>query len=92
MRRLSRRWESFRFVSLGQFYRAFLAEVAVASSCDPEPLAWGCIETKNMDGPFRLEIWNPIEEEWEEINHFPTLKQAKDVGRLLAGVALAKNF
>jgi hypothetical protein len=91
MRRLSKRWEPFRGHESGSLRRSFLSEIAVPSS-ELDSLAWGCIEYKNPKGPFRLEIWNPLEEDWEEINYFPTLKQAKEVGRLLAGVAFAKNI
>jgi hypothetical protein len=55
-------------------------------------LCWGCIEAKSLDGPFRLEIWNGTENEWEFVEAFPTFKEAKAVGRLLAGVALNKNI
>ena len=88
MRRLSKRWETIRSIANGSLHRTFLAE-APRGGMD---LCWACIEFKDDKGPFRLEIWNGYESEWEEIDHFPTLKQAKEVGRLLAGVALAKNF
>ena len=88
MRRLSKRWESVRKV--GSLQRAFLSEVATAATY--EPVAWGCIEFKDPKGPFRLEIWGGTENEWEFVGAFPTFKKAKEVGRLLAGVALNKNF
>jgi hypothetical protein len=55
-------------------------------------MSWGCIEAKSLDGPFRLEIWNHTDGEWEFVRDFPTFKEAKAVGRLLAGVALSKNM
>jgi hypothetical protein len=55
-------------------------------------MCWGCIEAPSLDGPFRLEIWNGTESEWEFVAAFPTFKKAKEVGRLLAGVALNKNI
>jgi hypothetical protein len=55
-------------------------------------MCWGCIEAKSLDGPFRLEIWNHTEGEWEFVLDFPTFKEAKAVGRLLAGVALSKDM
>lgn len=87
MRRLSKRWESTRAVSGGGLYRAFLNEVRL----DGSGYSWAYIES-NFKGPFRLEIWNMQEGEWDPAQTFPTLKQAKEVGRLLAGVALAKNI
>ena len=90
MIRLKKRWDAVRFIHLGQKYRAFLSEPLTAKN--PEPSAWGCIEFKDPKGPFQLEIWNPIETEWEFVENFPTLKEAKAVGRLLAGIALNKNF
>lgn len=93
MRRLSKRWEPFRFINLGQLHRAFLPEVGneVANE-DGDALCWACIEFKDAKGPFRLEIWDDDERNWDEIDYFPTLKKAKEVGRLLAGIALAKNI
>ena len=88
MRRLSKRWETIRSIANGSLYRTFLAETPIGD----RDLCWACIEFKDAKGPFRLEIWDGTESEWEEINYFPTFKQAKEVGRLLAGVALAKNF
>jgi hypothetical protein len=92
MRLLSRRWEPLFHVDFGQRYRTFLSEVSAPA--DEETLAWGCIETygPTNTGPYRLEIWNAVDEEWEFVRDFPTIKEAKEVGRLLAGVALAKNF
>ena len=88
MRRLSKRWEPVRSIGNGSLYRMFLPEFPV----NDMDLCWACIEYKDLKGPFRLEIWDAADEEWEEIDHFPTLKQAKEVGRLLAGVALNKNI
>jgi hypothetical protein len=89
VKRLSKRWETFRSIANGSLYRAFLSEGPPNTG-----MCWGCIEFKDPKGPFRLEIWNNSEyvQEWEYIRDFPTLKEAKAVGRLLAGVALAKNF
>ena len=90
MRRLSKRWESMFTVDFGQKYRTFLSEVPTSEVS--ETLAWGCIEFKDPKGFFRLEIWDGVDEEWEFVRDFPTLKEAKEVGRLLAGVALSKNI
>lgn len=99
MRRLSKRWEPFTVASYGYarglsttVHRTFLSEPARVGN--PEPLAWGCIETCGpvLEAPYRLEIWDNQVEEWKFVQDFPTLKQAKEVGRLLAGIALAKNF
>jgi hypothetical protein len=88
MRRLSKRWESLKSVHNGRLYRSFLPEIGYSET----GLCWGCIEAPSLDGPFRLEIWNPAEGEWEFVQEFPTFKEAKAVGRLLAGVALSKNM
>jgi hypothetical protein len=85
MRRLSKRWEPLNR-KYNTVYRAFLPEIGSGDLC------WGCIEAKSLDGPFRLEIWDGTENEWEFVETFPTFKKAKEVGRLLAGVALNKNF
>lgn len=85
MRRLSKRWEPLKNRH-GTLYRAFLPEIWSGGLC------WGCIEAPSLDGPFRLEIWNGAENEWEFVEAFPTFKKAKEVGRLLAGVALNKNI
>lgn len=99
MRRLSRRWEPFHVASYNygrelssSIHRTFLSEPATVGN--PEPIAWGCIETHGpvLEAPYRLEVWDNQEEEWEFVQDFPTLKQAKEVGRLLAGIALAKNI
>lgn len=88
MRRLSKRWESLNPVNHRDLYRLFLPEIGYSET----GLCWGCIEATSLDGPFRLEIWDPAEGEWEFVRDFPTSKEAKDVGRLLAGVALSKNI
>lgn len=88
MRRLSKRWETIRSIANGSLYRTFLPEIQPTE----RDLCWACIEFKDDKGPFRLEIWDGTEDEWEEVGSFTTIKQAKEVGRLLAGVALAKNF
>lgn len=90
MRRLSKRWESVRNIDNGSLYRVLLS--GLKTSYNPEPLTWACIEFKDPKGPFRLEVWDNNDWEWEFVQDFPTLKKAKEVGRLLAGVALAKNF
>jgi len=87
MRRLSKRWEPLKRAT-GVGYRTFLPEVSRSG----EDLCWGCIEAPSLDGPFRLEIWDGAENEWEFVEAFPTLKKAKEVGRLLAGVSLNKNI
>lgn len=88
MRRLSKRWESVRNIDNGSLYRTFLPEHRPTE----EDSCWACIEFKDPKGPFRLEVWDNNDWEWEFVQDFPTLKKAKEVGRLLAGVALAKNF
>ena len=86
MKRLSKRWEPLQSAHNGRLHRSFLPEVSGGWLC------WGCIKAPSLDGPFRLEIWNHTEQEWEFVQEFPTFKKAKAVGRLLAGVALSKNF
>jgi len=88
MRRLSKRWETIRSIANGSLYRTFLPEVPLRDT----DLCWACIEFKDTKGPFQLEIWDAADEEWEFVRYFPTIKEAKAVGRLLAGVALNKNF
>jgi hypothetical protein len=88
MRQLSKRWESLKSIGNGRLYRAFLPEIGFGNS----GRCWGCIEAPSLAGPFRLEIWNNTENEWEFVETFPTFKKAKEVGRLLAGVALNKNI
>ena len=88
MRRLSKRWEPLKRVTYRALYRSFLSEVQFCG----EAMCWGCIEAPSLDGPFRFEVWNPTEGEWEFVQSFPTLKEAKTVGRLLAGVALNQNI
>lgn len=94
MRRLSKRWEPMTQISTGGKLRTFLSEVATIDN--PEPLTWGCIETygPGPTGPYKLEIWDHGEyaREWEFVQDFDTLKEAKAVGRLLAGVAMSNNF
>lgn len=52
-----------------------------------------CIESPiDSEGPYTLEIWDFTTDYWVHHATFRTLKEAKAVGRLLAGVALAKNF
>ena len=87
MRRLSKRWEPLKH-QYGTMYRTFLTEIEPGDAA----LCWGCIEANSLDGPFQLEIWNPTESEWEFVRAFPTFKEAKEVGRLLAAVALNKNI
>jgi hypothetical protein len=86
MKQLSKRWEPLKSAHNGRLHRAFLPEVNGGG------LRWGCIEAPSLDGPFRLEIWNQTEGEWDFVEAFPTFKQAKAVGRLLAGVALSRNM
>jgi hypothetical protein len=86
MRRLSKRWEALNPVRGRSLYRSFLPEINGDGMC------WGCIEAPSLYGPFRLEIWDPAEGEWEFVRDFSTSKEAKAVGRLLAGVALSKNM
>ena len=87
MRQLSKRWEPARAINGGSLYRTFLPERP-----DDSEYHWACIEFRDRKGPFRLEIWNLQAGDWDEIDHFPTFKKAKEVGRLLAGIALAENI
>lgn len=91
MRALAKRWTVFgpvfTFKPQIQVYRTFLGEVG-----DEAGYNWACIESRSKSGPFALEIWDGRHEEWDDCGTFATLKKAKEVGRLLAGVALAKNF
>jgi hypothetical protein len=60
---------------------------------DPETYMYmACIESYDAsNGPFKLEIWNLVDEEWDVGGEFPTLKQAKIMGRLMAGLALTRS-
>ena len=52
-----------------------------------------CIESPiEGEGPYTLETWDFPTNEWIPHATFPTLKEAKAVGRLLAGVVPNKNF
>jgi len=87
MRQLRNRWAPVR--KLGSNFHWFLQDTL------PHPEArysWGCIEAHSLDGPFELQIWNMDNTEWDTVTTFKTLKEAKEVGRLLAGVALNKNI
>lgn len=91
MRALAKRWTvfapAFTYKPQKLVYRTFLGDDA-----DDSGLNWACIESHSKSGPFALEIWDSADEEWGDCGTFATLKKAKDVGRLLAGIALAKNF
>lgn len=89
MRRLHKRWEPVK-TAYGPLYRIFLTELKPKRAYTP--ISWACIEFTDPKGPFQLEIWQIGVEEWGLIDHFPTLKQAKAVGRLLASIALTKNI
>lgn len=63
-------------------YRWFLGSTA------DEGAYMACIEAVDLEnGPFSLEIWD-ADEGWEAAGVFPTLKQAKAMGRLLGGLSL----
>jgi hypothetical protein len=84
---LKKRWQPVRYLS--NRFHWFLADT------EPDHEAsfnWACIEAKSIDGPFKLEIWNMDNTEWDTVTTLKTLKEAKAVGRLLAGVALNKNI
>lgn len=49
------------------------------------------IYANDRDGPFTLVIWNWDEREYSEIENIRTLKEAKAMGRLLAGIEAAKT-
>lgn len=52
-----------------------------------------CIESPPDDnGPYTLEIWDFPSDHWVPHATFDTLREAKIVGRLLAGIALAQDF
>ena len=86
MRQLRKRWGPLKKIPTSPLYRAFLSE-----SGNDGPY-WGCIEALSLDGPFRLEIWDGLTNEWEFVETFPTFEEAKEVGRLLAGVSLNTNI
>ena len=52
------------------------------------------IYAENRDGPFKLHIWRWTDSEYTAIENIRTLKDAKAMGRLLAGIEAAKaeNF
>lgn len=92
MSRLSKRWEPMKLSPAGsRCYRTFLSALKITSD---EPLAWGCIETYGRErvGPYKLEIWNTAEGEWEYVCDFDSIKKAKAIGRVLAAAAMGKNF
>lgn len=89
MARLHKRWSPVLKIGQGSLYRWFLC-----GTLDNDEYAYyvGCIESfGSPDGPFNLETWNFEDEDWDAIGTFPTLKQAKIMGRLMAGVALNKG-
>ena len=49
------------------------------------------IYAEDRDGPFKLHIWRWIDSEYTAIENLPTLKAAKAMGRLLAGIEAAKT-
>ena len=48
------------------------------------------IYANDRDGPFTLVIWGWVDQEYSEIENIRTLKEAKAMGRLLAGIEAAK--
>jgi len=49
------------------------------------------IYADDRDGPFKLHIWDWVDQEYTAIENLPTLKAAKAMGRLLAGIEAAKE-
>ena len=93
MARLNKRWQGAVEFSRGSVYRWFLGSTNnSADSADFPGFSMGCIEAYNvLDGPFWLEIWSVEDQSWGVVGKFPTLKQAKIMGRLMAGIALNKG-
>jgi hypothetical protein len=71
-------------------YRWFLGSTVNTQDWESwERVYMACIESySSPDGPFTLEIWNIVDEDWDLVGEFPTLKQAKTMGRLMAGLAI----
>jgi hypothetical protein len=92
MAKLYKRWD--KRVRIGQehcrdtdIYRWFLGSTLTYDATGHK-LYIACIESYNSpDGPFNLEIWNLADEDWDVVGTFPTLKQAKTMGRFMAGLA-----
>lgn len=65
-----------------------------------EDTAWHSTEeaaiiyADDRDGPFKIHVWDWVAQEYTAIENLPTLKAAKAMGRLLAGIEAAKanNF
>lgn len=88
---LKKRWgtryrtDGYRHINEPQCWRRFLESTGDYNVA--------CIESPiDSEGPYTLEIWDFATDYWVHHATFRTLKEAKAVGRLLAGVALAKNF
>lgn len=100
MAELSKRWspveEVLVFVapSKKKIYRWFLITIPAdppTGYVEGEGIYIACVESFDKDnGPFKLEIWDDIENDWDEISYFNKLKAAKAVGRILASNAMQK--
>lgn len=100
MAELSKRWSPVHQASVfGKpskklIYRWFLNTVPANPPTDnpaDEGIYIACIEAFDKDnGPFKLEIWNNGDTDWDAVSYFNDLKEAKSVGRVLAATALHK--
>ena len=100
MAELRKRWNPveeamvFGAPSKKKIYRWFLHTVPANPPTDSfadEGIYIACIESFDKDnGPFKLEIWNDDDNDWDEISYFDKLKNAKAVGRILAATELQR--
>jgi hypothetical protein len=49
------------------------------------------IYADDRDGPFKIHVWDWVDQEYIAIENLPTLKAAKAMGRLLASIEAAKT-
>ena len=95
MAELHKRWNNERRVDRAYggniaIYRWFLG--GTVNTQDWERVHMACIESYDAsNGPFKLEIWDFANEDWDLAGEFPTLKQAKVMGRLMAGLSLTRS-
>jgi hypothetical protein len=100
MAELRKRWspveESLVFVSPSKkkIYRWFLNTIPADPPTDSFAdggIYIACVESFDKDnGPFKLEVWDDVENDWDEISYFNKLKAAKAVGRILAATELQR--
>lgn len=88
MTELHKRWGNWATVQKGLLRRCFLSQ---ANRNDIPHVA--CIEarTNAPTKSFALDVWDFTTSEWDFVATFPTEKQAKTIGRVLAGIALANR-